>query len=419
MKHKNSAIFILIIGLIFAAQITLFAEVEENTAGNEIASAFEPDVFTEPFTETQLGILQARISKLKELHVFNYQSSELALAINAAANSDRFIRRACFRLIESGRQTHFSSAAVMAVFPEFLIIAENVRLKLLKKASDKLAENIHKNEKNTLETLESLRQSFLFIDKINAALFETIQYSRNNEEAVLETLNNSFISDCPADFIRASDKELVALLSSQADRLESLVRQYDHHKTLCETRLDYLQKANRHLSPVQQALQLIQSIKSTNDFLKVADNYQIAYSAFLNLFEKAVDGRREGLENLVDGFNIKKTQVDDYLYRYPSRDKVYDLKTQNIEPEDSLIQIFNALNNLTDSAILKDILVSEEDANKARSERLVRSQALADELKPILTNLDWPIPPKMPEPVFEEDRAQELETSESEVSETE
>jgi hypothetical protein len=63
MKHKNSAILILIIGLIFAAQITLFAE---------------PDVFTEPFTETRLDLLQARISKLKELHVFNYQSCELA-----------------------------------------------------------------------------------------------------------------------------------------------------------------------------------------------------------------------------------------------------------------------------------------------------------------------------------------------------
>jgi len=51
MKHKTSAIFILIIGLIFVAQIMLFAEVAENAAGNEIASAFEPDVFTEPFTE--------------------------------------------------------------------------------------------------------------------------------------------------------------------------------------------------------------------------------------------------------------------------------------------------------------------------------------------------------------------------------
>ncbi|MDD2624515.1 MAG: hypothetical protein PHQ02_06805 [Candidatus Riflebacteria bacterium] len=419
MKHKTSAIFFILIGLIFAAQIALFAENNENAENAEPAEQQPADIYSEPFTESKLGLLQARIAKLKELHAFNHQSFELALAINAAANTDGFIRRAIFKLVESGRQFPFSSASVMAVFPEFLTIAENVRLKLLKKASDKLAENIYKNEKTTLETIESLRQSFSLIDEINAALSDIVQYSRNYEEAILKTANNTFISDCPADFVKASNKELVTLLSSQTNRLEALIRQYNHHKTLCKTRLDFIQKTNQRLSPVQQAIQLTQSIKSTNDFLIVAENYQIAYSAFLNLFEEAINGRREGLENLVDGFNIKKIQVDDYLYRYPSKDKVYELKPQNIEPEDTLTKVFDALNNLLDSPILKDILISEEDANKARSERLERAQMLADELKLVLTNLDWAIAPKIPEPVFEEDRDQGLETSEPEISETE
>jgi hypothetical protein len=381
------------------------SEIETDTQEDSeeaLASATKPipTPFFEPQTNTSLALLDSRLKSITEFYLFNHHSSELALAINLGLNRDAFIRRQNFKVVENARQAPYMSMATLAIFPEIIKIAEKLRAKAIQRSADILAANVSNDGQLSEGTLETLGQAFGRIDAMVAELWRVGEFNRASIGEWRRLDGACFVGDSPADFLKECNRELGDGVWFQNERFEALLSQYEQHRDFCGARLEYLDGLAGRMSNVRLAVGLSELQKSVGSFLGVFENYQLAYSAMLERVRGLGQTRRDGLEGIIDGFVLKRANVEADLYRFPERFRVYDVKQVRVEPEQVGAAVLAHLRELRRSALLREALMSDEAFAAEVEEFDQWAELFAEAVAPYLQSIEWPISSDIPPSLF-------------------
>ena len=338
-------------------------------------------VYIEPFFETSLFHLEQNLNSLKELYTFNLHNNELALAISLAKNKENHVNRGCYEVINLTQLAPYKFIATLNVATELLLIAEEVKLDIVKKTSEQLtAQNSNLSLKNSI--LNQLQNDFHTVNDIKNICIKIINDSSGFMNKLIKAQNQNTIYNSPMHIFRPFNERMFGIVNELIDSSNEISDLYDNNYEYCNELLDY---AFSEPASIKNAVVLSRISSSLYEFINVLkENNSIFLRAVMSI-DLEIKKIREELNKSIN-INLKKADVIKKLNYYPGYIKTVSSEKglHVINFVDEIHTMFDLLNKLCDSELLKDKLSSEDNINQKRLERIERSNNLLNELLPYI-----------------------------------
>lgn len=378
-----------------SASNTVFVASETLAVGSDTMEIVDEVIAIDPFAAdpyagTSLKSLKKQLNTVEKLYSQSQEFASLALALNAAGNDDRFFRRNCELLIRLTKQQPLSAFAAMAIFPELLGVAEELVIRSIQTAINAFVGDYSREPKQCAALLVGLKKQLELTNRIAA----TIQIATENIANVTHDLalinGRRHISAPLAGFLKTANQKLIEAILQQQNAMQGLLNQFNHHQNFCIEKLAYLQATSTIKPGVIQAADLTSILRSSRDFVMLADNYKAGIADFTWKLTSLLQTRSEELDKLSKLNSSRSARMNDFLNHYPSRD-ISDLKEPVFKAETELANTFALLEKLTKLANPERTAKPSEAKSLSKTE--VVEPALPEILSAYLNGSPWEINP--------------------------
>ena len=350
----------------------------------------EPDPFAaEPYAQNSLKDIEEYFTSNHELAEKSVEFSERALAIIAGSSEDRNFRRQCEFLTRVANHNVYAAGLALIVMPRLLevsnLIIENSIRTLMNTFADELisealAREIRLSElgnhlDSQAELAKQLRQLSL---QINDFCNQTeLQSSRRHVQGRIP------------EFLRAANRDMIALLRQQREQLERLLNQLDQHLKFCQINLEYFLAVSDHAPAVMQGSQIGRILRSCLDFAVSLRNYRKEYEAFAYRFSVLIKARLTDMEKLVGSNSRRNARIAAFTGNFPARDRD-DMPEQGFSAVETLQQTMALLDAMREQSdrLMRDESSSISEANQIAPETF---EQLKSELSRHLDSANWPV----------------------------
>ncbi len=356
----------------------------------------EPDPFAaEPYAQSSLKDIEEYFERYHELSEQSAEFSERALAIIAGSSEDRNFRRQCEFLTRGTGHNVYAVGLALIIMPRLLevsnLIIENSIKTLMQTFTDELiseplAREIrlselgnHLDSQAGLATL--LRQLSLKIS--NFCDHVELQSSRRH------------VQGRTPEFLRAANRDMIALLRQQRAKLETLLAQLDLHHQFCQVNLEYFLAVSDHAPAVMQGSQIGRMLRSCLDFAVSLRNYRAEYGEFTHKFTILIETRQADVEKLVGNNSRRNARIAGFTGNFPARDRD-DMPKPEFSAVETLQQIFALLDAMREQS---ERLIRDDSSVSSANNQIAPEtfKQLKDELCRHLDSASWPIKP-LPKP---------------------
>jgi hypothetical protein len=352
----------------------------------------EPDPFAaEPYAQSSLKDIEEYFSSYHELSEKSAEFSERALAIIAGSSEDRNFRRQCEFLTRVSGHNVYAVGLALIIMPRLLevsnLIIENSIKTLMQTFADELiseplAREIrlselgnHLDSQAGLATL--LRQLSLKIS--NFCDHVELQSSRRH------------VQGRTPEFLRAANRDMIALLRQQREKLDTLLNQLDLHHQFCQVNLDYFLAVSDHAPAVMQGSQIGRMLRSCLDFAVSLRNYRAEYGEFTHKFTILIETRLIDIEKLVGNDSRRNAKIAGFTGNFPTRDRD-DMPESAFSAVEMLQQTFALLDAMLEQSTR---LIRDDSSVDSADDQIAPEtfKQLKDELSRHLDSASWPIKP--------------------------
>lgn len=191
------------------------------------------------------------------------------------------------------------------------------------------------------------------------------------------------------EFLRAANRDMIALLRQQREQLERLLNQLDQHLKFCQINLEYFLAVSDHAPAVMQGSQIGRILRSCLDFAVSLRNYRKEYEAFAYRFSVLIKARLTDMEKLVGSNSRRNARIAAFTGNFPARDRD-DMPEQGFSAVETLQQTMALLDAMREQSdrLMRDESSSISEANQIAPETF---EQLKSELSRHLDSANWPV----------------------------
>lgn len=352
----------------------------------------EPDPFAaEPYAQSSLKDIEEYFERNQELAEKSAEFSERALAIIAGSSENRNFRRQCEFLTRAANQNVYAAGLALIILPRLLeisnlVIGNSIRTMMNtftdELSSEQLAREIRLSELG--RHLDSQAELAKLLRKLSGQI---------NLFCGLTELHSSrrHVQGSIPEFLRAANRDMIALLRQQREQLDRLLNQLDQHHQFCQVNLEYFLAVSDHAPSVMQGSQIGRILRSCLDFAVSLRNYRTEYEAFTHRFSVLITARLTELEQLVDGNSRRNARIAAFTGNFPARDRD-DMPEPAFSAVETLKQAFVLLDAIREQS---DHLIQDDSSGNSESELTEPEtfEQLKSELSRHLDSASWPVKP--------------------------
>ncbi|PKL47062.1 MAG: hypothetical protein CVV42_14300 [Candidatus Riflebacteria bacterium HGW-Riflebacteria-2] len=354
----------------------------------------EPDPFAgEPYAQSSLKDIENYLERNHELAEKSAEFSERALAIIAGSSEDRNFLRQCEFLTRVANHNVYAAGLALIIMPRLLEVSNLVCENSTKTLMNTFADELHSEtlaREIRLSELSSHLNSQAELAKLLRQL--SSQIDSLCDQAVLQNSRRHVQGRIP-EFLRAVNRDMIALIKQQRAQLDRLLDQLDLHHQFCQVNLEYFLSVSNDAPSVMQSSQLARIRRSCLDFAVSLRNYRAGYEAFAYKFTGLIESRLADIEKLAGNNSRINARIADFTGNFPARDR------------DSMSEAaFSAVETLQQTFVLLDtmrkqserLMHDESSAASSDDNQIVPEtfEQLKAELSRHLDSANWPIKPR-------------------------
>jgi len=373
----------------------------ESDAGSETEAGAEPETeepdpfATEPYAQSSLKDIEEYFTSNHELAEKSVEFSERALAIIAGSSEDRNFRRQCEFLTRAAGQNVYAPALALIIMPRLLevsnLVVENSIKTLMNTFADELISEPLAREIRLSELGNHLDSQAELAKLLRQLAAQIADFCDKTE---LQNSRRHVQGQIP-EFLRAANRDMVALLRQQQEQIVRLLNLFDQHLAFCQVNLDYFLVVSDHAPAVMQGSQIGRILRSCLDFSVSLRNYRAEYEAFAYRFSVLIKARLTDIEKLVGSNSHRNARIAAFTGKFPARDHD-EMPESAFSAVEMLQQMLLQLDNMREQSnrLMRDESSSVNDADQIAPEII---EQLKSELSRHLDSASWPVKP-LPKP---------------------